>query len=398
MVSESFNLENIVRKNILKLKPYRCARDDYNTGTLLDANENTYGAVTNLCVKDGALLETPKKDELEANRYPDPLARKVKNRFIKLRNIDSVDNVFVGVGSDEVIDIVVRVFCEPKKDKILITPPTYGMYSVVANINDVGIEAINLITENGSFQLNTSEVVKKLEEDSEIKIVFLCSPGNPTGTSLDLKDIEKILNSRYNGIVVVDEAYVDFVSADDNQYSLAQMATKYKNLVVMQTLSKSFGLAGVRLGFGISNPAIIELFNRIKPPYNISVLSQEYGYLALSDDSLAVMKHIVGKIKSQRDNFLVPKLVELPGINAILGGNNANFVLAQFVDSDGSPDNQLASFVYKTCADSLGLVIRFRGNEPGCEGCLRVSVGTPTENVQLVEKIRRAVEMYNANN
>jgi histidinol-phosphate aminotransferase len=233
-----FDLKKVIRPNILALQPYRCARDDYSAGILLDANENAYG---------------PSLSEFRAgdlNRYPDPLHPEIKERIVSLRNIPSIHNVFLGVGSDEVIDLLIRIACVPGKDKILITPPTYGMYSVCAQINDVGVVKVNLNVENGAFQLETDAVNEALKADPSIKITFLCSPGNPTSTCLSHDSIRAVLeNPDYNGLVVVDEAYIDFVDQTKNP-SVSTWISKYPNLVVMHTLSKSFGLAGIRMGLG----------------------------------------------------------------------------------------------------------------------------------------------------
>jgi histidinol-phosphate aminotransferase len=284
-----FDLKKVIRPNILALQPYRCARDDYSAGILLDANENAYG---------------PSLSEFRAgdlNRYPDPLHPEIKERIVSLRNIPSIHNVFLGVGSDEVIDLLIRIACVPGKDKILITPPTYGMYSVCAQINDVGVVKVNLNVENGAFQLETDAVNEALKADPSIKITFLCSPGNPTSTCLSHDSIRAVLeNPDYNGLVVVDEAYIDFVDQTKNP-SVSTWISKYPNLVVMHTLSKSFGLAGIRMGLGIANADIIQILNNTKAPYNISTLTAEVALDALSDKGLQTMYSNIADLKKQRD-------------------------------------------------------------------------------------------------
>ncbi|RUS33159.1 pyridoxal phosphate-dependent transferase [Jimgerdemannia flammicorona] len=226
-----FILENVVRPNILALKPYRCARDDYSEGILLDANENAYGP------------SLPSSEGGSLNRYPDPTQRLVKEKLVALRSLRGAENLFLGVGSDEVIDLLIRIFCVPAKDSVLITPPTYGMYTVSAQINDVKVSKVNLDVEEGRFQIKPEEINARLASDPSIKLVFLCSPGNPTGTVLSHASIRAILeNPSYAGVVAVDEAYVDFV-ADDCDGSVANWIDKYPNLVVMQTLRDYAGWA-----------------------------------------------------------------------------------------------------------------------------------------------------------
>ncbi|RHZ75761.1 hypothetical protein Glove_209g115 [Diversispora epigaea] len=383
-MSNPFSLDSIVRPNILKLKPYVCARDDYTSGILLDANENSFGTI----LQNEKLLT----EELNLNRYPDPNQVLIKKRLVSFRGLPSIDYFFLGVGSDEIIDLIIRIFCVPGKDKILITPPTYGMYSVCANINDVGIVNVNLDVEDGKFQLKTEEISKGLKENPTVKIIFLCSPGNPTGTILSKEDIKTILNdSCFNGIVVVDEAYIDFVE-EKKEASVAKWVEQYPNLIVMQTLSKSFGLAGVRLGIGISDPKIIRLMNNTKAPYNINSLTSEIVFKALSPENIERMKTICQQIRAEQIK-LMSSISHLSGIGKFLGGNDANFILVQILNKKGEkPSNEGAYSVYKNLAEKLGIVVRFRGNEFGCEGCLRITVGTSQENKTLKEKLRIALE------
>ncbi|KAJ8660262.1 histidinol-phosphate transaminase [Lichtheimia ornata] len=373
-----FTLEKLIRPNILALLPYRCARDDYDSGVLLDANENAYGpALANQV--DGDL-----------NRYPDPYHVRVKERLIKYRNLPSTNQVFLGVGSDEVIDLVLRICCIPGKDKILITPPTYGMYSVCAQINDVGVVKSNLDVEKGAFQVRTDDVIAKIKADPTIKVVFLCSPGNPTGTCLKHDSIREILESGYEGLVVVDEAYVDFVEQENG--SVASWTSKYPNLLVMQTLSKSFGLAGIRLGIAIADSALIQILNNTKAPYNIGTPSAQIAYDALSPEGLAKMNEYRSALIAQR-NVLIQQFqnFKVPGLGRILGTNDANFVLLEILDKDGKPCNTRCEKIYKLMAESKDVVVRFRGKEYGCTGCLRITVGTEEENKTLVERLEEAL-------
>ena len=270
-----FDLKLAVRSNILALKPYRCARDDYSCGVLLDANENAYGsAALNSGVKG---LE----------RYPDPRQNDIKQLICNYRKTSTPENLFLGVGSDECIDLAIRVFCKPGVDRILITPPTYGIYSVSAQVNDVSLVKIPLLVGNSNFQLDVPGIISAIKADPTIKIVFLCSPGNPTGTLLKHGDIKEILEcSLYKGVVFVDEAYIDFIESESIS---AWASSQYPNLIVSQTLSKAFGLAGARLGYTISSREIAQIFNNTKAPYNISSPSSKIAKDALSPDRKSVV-------------------------------------------------------------------------------------------------------------
>ncbi|KAJ3129794.1 histidinol-phosphate transaminase [Physocladia obscura] len=372
-----FSLSSIVRPNILALTPYRCARDDYDTGILLDANENSFGPATKFEFNSDA--------NLQLERYPDPHQTELKKLLKDFRNVPSTDCFFVGVGSDESIDLAIRVFCQPARDKILICPPTYGMYSVCANINDIGIVKVPLDVSEGKFSIVPSEIKKALAADKTIKVVFLCSPGNPTGTVLREDDIKEVLEfEEYAGVVLVDEAYVDFCKSPS---SIASWVEKYPNLIVIQTLSKSFGLAGIRVGIAISSPDIAAIFNNTKAPYNVSTLASRVAISALQKPGIEKMADNLQNIWRQRD-VLISALKTFPRVGAILGGNDANFVMAQLVNSKGEPDNDFAFAVYRRLAESEGVVVRFRGSELGCKGCLRISVGTDQETLILLQKLK----------
>ncbi|KAI9468451.1 MAG: histidinol-phosphate aminotransferase [Benjaminiella poitrasii] len=372
----NFDLTKVIRPNILALKPYRCARDDYSEGILLDANENAYGP---------SLTSTPKGD---LNRYPDPYQVQVKERLLKLRKLSSVTNLFLGVGSDEVIDLLIRIACVPTKDKIVITPPTYGMYSVCAQINDVEVVKSPLNVKDGAYQLDLDNLFSAFKANPETKIVFLCSPGNPTGTCLSHDSIRAVLESDYKGLVVVDEAYIDFV--DHAEGSVANWVNRYPNLVVMQTLSKSFGLAGIRLGIAIGHPDLIQILNNTKAPYNIGTPSALIAKDALSDEGIAKMYDYRKRLIAQR-NVLINKVKDVEGLGRVLGGNDANFILVEVL-KDGKANNERAVKVYSMMAEKLGVVVRFRGTEYGCEGCLRITVGTEEENVKLMDMLQKALE------
>ncbi|KAJ1778502.1 histidinol-phosphate transaminase, partial [Coemansia sp. RSA 2523] len=366
-------------------------------GILLDANENSYGPAYQVEISEGAngsedLHISSGNNDLNLHRYPDPLGRKVKDRILKLRpSVPSVENIFLGVGSDEVIDMLVRITCTPGKDSILITPPTYGMYRVVANINDVNVVKVPLIVEGGEFQLDVDAVIQVAVDDPTIKIIWLCSPGNPTGTYLREEDVRRVLDSAFEGLVVIDEAYVDFVRADKGE-SYARLVREYPQLLVMQTMSKSFGLAGIRLGVGIGSRELVSYLNNAKAPYNVSTLSLSVATAALSDDGLQKMRGVMRGIQKQRDEYLIPELKRLPHVGAILGGNDANFVVCRIVDSNGEASNEIAKSVYVEMAQNRGLVVRYRGTDFGCEGCLRITVGTAEENKVVIDTLRTLLD------
>lgn len=384
----AFNLQTLARPNILSLKPYRCARDDYKVGVLLDANELTIGP----SLPDLAADEM----ELELNRYPDPHQFEVKQLACNFRNAENKDtsfsplepkNMFLGVGSDEAIDAVIRVLCKPGEDKLLTCPPTYGMYGVSAQVNDVQIIKVDQEFKKGNMQIKEDEVIKVLDQNPEIKLCYFCSPGNPTSKLIDRQRIEKVLNHpSWNGIVVVDEAYIDFAPVSS---SMAPLVTKYPNLVVMQTLSKSFGLAGVRLGLTFASSDFAQLLNNMKAPYNISSMTSDIAKRALSPAGITLMKQYVERIVEQRDR-LVSELPKLDNIGEFVGGTEANFLLVE-VTKNGQPDSPSAQKVYQNLAESRNVVVRYRGSEPGCAGCLRISIGTAEETDVLLRELKAAL-------
>lgn len=293
----------------------------------------------------------------------------------------------MGVGSDEAIDAVLRAFCVPGKDRILTCPPTYGMYSVSAQVNDVSLVKVPLLPAP-DFGLDVDAILSTLSDERDIKVIYLCSPGNPTGTSLAKEDIARILqHPTWNGIVVIDEAYVDF--APDGT-SLAEWVLEWPNLVVMQTLSKAFGMAGIRLGAAFSAPPVASLLNNLKAPYNISSPTSALATYAVTDGLL--------EMRSRRDNLLrqrerlVEELPKIPGVGRRRGGLDANFLLYEMVNAKGEPDNAVALGVYEKLAETKGVVVRFRGKEHGCLGCLRITVGTEDEVSRFLTALKSALE------
>ncbi|KAK2001804.1 histidinol-phosphate aminotransferase [Colletotrichum falcatum] len=389
-----FNLEKCARPNILALEPYRCARDDYKddgTNVLLDANENAYGPSLQPNFEAGNLGI----DFLGLNRYPDPHQPELKQLLCDLRNTHThtardlkPENLFVGVGSDEAIDALLRCFCVPGKDRILTCPPTYGMYSVSAQINDVSIVKVPLEPAPG-FGMDTDAVLGTLSREGDsIKLVYLCTPGNPTGSMLAKEDVRKVLeHPTWNGIVVLDEAYVDFAPEGS---SLAEWVLEWPNLVVMQTLSKAFGMAGIRLGAAFTSPPIARLLNAMKAPYNISTPTSTLAQYAVSDKGLAVMRANRARILTQRDR-IIAELPKVPGVGRLRGGTESNFLLYEMLDAAGNPDNVTALAVYERLAENTGVVVRFRGKEHGCLGCLRITIGTEDEVTRFLASIERVL-------
>ncbi|VDB92588.1 unnamed protein product [Peniophora sp. CBMAI 1063] len=396
-----FTLENVIRPNILALHPYRCARDDYSEGILVDANENAIGHAISKATSpaDGA-QDMAHMLDLDLNRYPDPSHPAIKSRIAELRGLPGSGYVFLGVGSDECIDLLMRICVKPGgEEKILTCPPTYGMYAVCAQVNDIGVVKVPLELsgdkgeggEEGRFSVRVDEVKQVLASDPSIKLVFLCSPGNPTGTLLSLKSIRAILDFEpFKGIVMVDEAYIDF---SEPGTSAAQLIEEYPNLCVMQTLSKSFGLAAIRLGITLAQPPLLQILSNTKAPYNISTPTAYLAQQALSPESLSVMRSNVQTLLEQR-TALLGLLKTVDGLGPAIGGNDANFIMVPVLAKDGSgtPDSARAQRVYKTLAEEEGVVVRYRGNELGCPGCLRVTVGTEAENNVVVEKMRKVLK------
>lgn len=333
----NFDLQKIVRPNIWALQPYSSARDEFtgSEGIFLDANENPFG---------------------NNNRYPDPHQAKVKEGLSKLKGV-SPDNIFIGNGSDEVIDLVYRIFCEPAKDSVIICPPTYGMYEVSANINNVNIVKIPLTDD---FQLNIDEIIKQ-----DAKAVFVCSPNNPTGNILE--GIETLL-AKTNKLVVVDEAYIDF----SNKESLISKIDEYPNLLIMQTFSKAWGLAGARVGVTYANKSIIDLMNKTKPPYNVSTLNQAVAINALAD--INKYKSEIEIILQQRE-YLKESLAKLEIVKRIFP-TDANFILIEVED---------ATMIYNQLVNKK-IITRNRTSQ--VKNTIRISVGTPEENKELMAELK----------
>ncbi|TBU29363.1 histidinol-phosphate aminotransferase [Dichomitus squalens] len=391
-----FDIERVIRPNILSLHPYRCARDDYSEGILLDANENALGHSIPPSAASALEPEVQPALALDLHRYPSPTHDPIKARLAELRGLPGTEWVFLGVGSDEVIDLLIRVCVAPGTEKVLITPPTYGMYAVCAQVNDVGVVKVPLVLEGeegeggerGRFAVDVEEVKKAISADPSIKLVFLCSPGNPTGTLISLSSIRSILEYEdFNGIVIVDEAYIDFA---DEKASAVTLLQEYGNLCVTQTLSKSFGLAAIRLGIAFAHPALVQILMNTKAPYNVSTPTASLALSALSPDAIEFMKSKVSTLVKSRGELLrgLEQLRPL-GLGAAIGGNDANFVMVPILEKNGSgrPDNVRAQKIYKTLAEHEGVVVRYRGGEPGCAGCVRITVGSDEEIKVVLQKL-----------
>lgn len=339
-----FNLEKLVRPTILSLKPYSSARDEFhgNAAIFLDANENPYPSAF--------------------NRYPDPHQLKLKQKLSRIKDVP-IDQIFLGNGSDEPIDLLIRAFCEPGVDNVLIPQPTYGMYTVSSEINNVSIKSIRL-TED--FDLDVAPL--RNSWDSKTKLIFLCSPNNPSGNLLTEEKVLSILRD-FPGIVVMDEAYVDFTGSK----GFVPYLKEFPNLVILQTLSKAWGLAAIRLGMCFASTEIIALLNKIKPPYNISILSQQVAEEALNHES-AKNAHVFEIIESRK------KLAsDLTGIKLVkkVFRSDANFLLVQVTN---------AKKIYQELVNR-GIIVRDRSNVILCDNCLRITVGTPVENQKLVSAL-----------
>jgi histidinol-phosphate aminotransferase len=348
-MSKIENIDSLVRPNIRNLKPYRSARDDFDKGVLLDANENSLGS--------------PVRNQLELHRYPTPTQDALREKIADYRHVQK-DNIFIGVGSDEAIDLLIRIFCEPGRDSILITPPTYGMYKVSADINNVRVIESSLTAD---FQPDVDDILSKA--DDHTKILFLCSPNNPTANNLKRTDLLKLI-TLFPGIVVVDEAYIDFSS----QESLAEVVPQYQNLVVLQTFSKAFGLAGIRLGTAISSPDLIRYLMKIKAPYNVNKLTADIALKAF--DHLELVDFNIDKIREEKE-YIMEQLNHAPAVEKVFP-SDANFILFRIKD---------ARRIYRELANK-GIIVRYRGNEPGCENCLRVTVGMPDENIRFLKTLK----------
>lgn len=337
------DLNKLVRKNVLNLTPYSSARDEFSgtTGIFLDANENPYGIL---------------------NRYPDPYQRKLKSRISEVKGIGE-EKIFLGNGSDEIIDLSLRIFCNPGVDKILTFTPTYGMYEVSAAINDLTVIRIPL---NDDFQIDVKKV-RKYFPDLNLKIIFICSPNNPTSNSMNPVDVEKLL-SEFNGILIIDEAYIDF----SEKPSFLQLLNRYPNLIVMQTFSKAFGLAAARVGMAFSGEAIIRLFNKMKPPYNISTINQQAALKKL--ERLTEYKKQVSSIINERKR-LVSLLEKLKIVERVFP-SDANFILIKVKD---------ANRTYNTLVHN-NIIVRNRNSI--IDNCLRITVGKKSENNKMINALK----------
>ena len=343
-MNSNFKLENLVRKNLKTLTPYSSARDEFlgTSSIFLDANENPF--------------------DNGVNRYPDPQQWNLKARLSEIKGI-AIENMILGNGSDELIDLLLRAFCEPKQDKIIICKPTYGMYQVAAQINDLKICDLEL---DANFQPD----VKAILENNDAKLLFLCSPNNPTGNLINKEILIKLL-SEFNGIIVLDEAYIDFAI----DASMMKELNRFPNLVILQTLSKAWGMAGIRLGMGFASIEIIDLLNKIKPPYNVNSLTQEKA-LELLKDEKCFEKEV--ELMLQEKKWMSKKLRSFTFVEKVFP-SQANFILIRVKDA-----NALYQFLIEK-----GIVIRNRTTVTLLENCLRISIGTPAENQQLFEVLRK---------
>ncbi|HKK76813.1 MAG TPA: histidinol-phosphate transaminase [Saprospiraceae bacterium] len=340
------SIKHLVRSNIKNLSAYSSARSEFKgqADIFLDANENPF--------------------DTGMNRYPDPLQWAVKEQISRLKSVPS-ENIFLGNGSDEVIDLLIRIFCEPREDGIILLPPTYGMYKVSADIADVAQREVSL---TGDFQPNIPAILA--EADKNTKLLFVCSPNNPTGNDMEAEKVHELCR-QFPGIVIVDEAYIDF----SDQESFSQQLDKYPNLVVMQTFSKAWGLAGIRLGMAFASEEIIGLLNKVKPPYNINQLTQKAALDALQKQ--AEQEKMVAIILQER-NRMAKVLENLDFIQEVLP-SNANFILVRVAAPNG-----LYDYLVKQ-----GIIVRNRSNVHLCAGGIRITIGTAAENEKLIAALNK---------
>ncbi|MEP7074351.1 MAG: histidinol-phosphate transaminase [Acidobacteriota bacterium] len=345
-----FDLSKLVRGNIRRLVPYSSARGEFggDAEIFLDANENALGSPLSA----------------DYSRYPDPLQTAIKAKVAVEVGVGT-SNIFIGNGSDEAIDLLIRIFCSPSKDNILICPPTYGMYEVAANINDVKVKRADLCPD---YELDTESIRNTIDECT--KLIFLCSPNNPTGNSLERDSILNIADF-FCGIVIVDEAYIHFSEKE----SFIPEIEKHPNIVVLQTFSKAWGLAGLRVGKAFANAPIIDLMNKVKPPYNVSEIAQKMILEAFENRSL-VDERIAKIVKMRRE--LAGSLAELSFVETVYS-SDANFLLVKMTDPNG---------IYRLLLSDK-IVVRNRSNVTLCDGCLRITIGTPAKNATLLEALRK---------
>ncbi len=338
------NLEKLVRPNILKLKPYSSARNEFtgSASVFLDANENPYNE--------------------PFNRYPDPLQRIVKEQLAALKGVNP-ENIFLGVGSDEGIDLAYRIFCRPSIDNVVAISPSYGMYEVCADINDIEYRKVPL---SDTFDFEPSELFAATDDNT--KLIWICSPNNPTGNAFDMEKIQAVAKG-FNGIVMVDEAYIDFSSRG----SMLSCLSEYPNIIVLQTFSKAWGRAGLRLGVAYASSEIISYYNKVKYPYNVNMLTQEMAIKAL-DRSDEVNAWVTELLESRYN--LAQRIENLNCVKHIYP-SDANFLLVKVTDPDR---------LYQHLCDK-GIIVRNRNRIEKCAGCLRITVGTTQENDQLINAI-----------
>lgn len=343
---KTIDIDRWMRPNIRAMEPYSSARDEFQgeASVFLDANENPYNA--------------------PYNRYPDPMQWALKEKISALKGVPK-ESILLGNGSDEPIDLIIRAFCEPGKEAILTIDPTYGMYQVAADMNNVACRKVKLTPD---FQIDKAALFAAIDET--VKVIYLCSPNNPTGNSLRREDLYEVLD-RFDGLVVIDEAYIDFSSSD----SLSKDLDKYGNMIVLQTLSKAWGAAGIRLGMAFAAPEIIAVLNKIKYPYNVNQLTQEKASELL--DRADRMKEQLALILSERTR-LQRELTALP-IVRMIHPTDANFILVNVGDG--------ADTVYKKLVER-GIIVRNRHRVTLCAGCLRITVGTPAENDALLNALK----------
>ncbi|MCJ1248749.1 histidinol-phosphate transaminase [Trapelia coarctata] len=409
-----FSLEGAIRPKILALPAYVTSTSDEfqpRSTILMDANENSLGSCLTTCPSAdlGVDEQVNLNDDLalafseitRLHRYPSASQWQLKRSIAEWRGLSSARNICLGVGAADIVDLVIRMACTPSKDAILTTPPTFGLYRSRAALNDVEVIECPLEVSNGDFVLPIQEIFDQLECNPQVKVIFLASPGNPTGTLISRSDIKRILDfPGFKGILVADEAYIDFCPLAETVSAL-DLLPKYANLLVLQTLSKSHGLAGLRLGMAFAHTAIIEILSKIQMPYCVSSPTSALAMLSLTPACEQLRRQLVARTIANREKLIFDlaqsQFIDL-GVGKPLGGNQANFILLPILKRNPgvthARDNPRARTVSDTLKKVHGISVRFIGDLQGCEACMRITIGTEEENTMLVETLKAVLEVF----
>lgn len=398
LVPDHFSLEFAVRPNILTFPKYVTSTSDdvkARPAISLDANENSAGS----CLAAGSMVPCCMQDIIDMgnlNRYPSASHKALRQRIAQWRQLKSIDHLCLGSGASDILDLIIRATCTPGRDMLLIAPPTFELYRVCATLHEVRVkECAQELTAEGDFRLPIEEICTTLSTDDRIKVVFLASPGNPTGSLIPLAQIQRILDLKgFRGIVVVDEAYIDFAVASERASAL-RLLPKYNNLIVVQSLSKYHGLAGIRVGMAIAHPILTGILAKVQMPYKLSSVALSLAYQALSARGLDRARELQRQIMDNRAaliRILADPTLARNGVGHPIGGNAANFVVvpihARTIEPSGKRDDMRARRIIDRLRDAHGIAVRYVGGQPSCIGCMRITVGTVKE----METLRTALE------